>query len=48
MKQNPILTEKEDHDNPLGMLTNLFDVVRCRADGGSRDALQYERDIFQR
>lgn len=27
MKQNPILTEKEDHDNPLGMLTNLFDVA---------------------
>ena len=27
MKQNPILTEKEDHDNLLGMLTNLLDVA---------------------
>ena len=27
MKQNPILTEDENSDNPLGMLTNLFDVA---------------------
>lgn len=27
MRQNPILTEEGDGDNPLGMLTNLFDVA---------------------
>ena len=27
MIQNPILNEKEEEDNPLGMLTNLFDVA---------------------
>ena len=27
MKRNPILTEDETSDNPLGMLTNLFDVA---------------------
>lgn len=27
MKQNPILAEDENNDNPLGMLTNLFDVA---------------------
>lgn len=27
MKKNPILDEDEDNDNPLGMLTNLFDVA---------------------
>ena len=25
MKRNPILTEDETSDNPLGMLTNLFE-----------------------
>lgn len=27
MKRNPILTADETSDNPLGMLTNLFDVA---------------------
>lgn len=27
MRQNPIMTEDENSDNPLGMLTNLFDVA---------------------
>lgn len=27
MKQNPILAHNDDDDNPLGMLTNLFDVA---------------------
>lgn len=27
MKRNPILTEPDDGDNPMGMLTNLFDVA---------------------
>lgn len=27
MKRNPILTEPDEGDNPMGMLTNLFDVA---------------------
>ena len=27
MKQNPILLDEEESDNPLDMLTNLFDVA---------------------
>ena len=27
MKHNPILTEPDEGDNPMGMLTNLFDVA---------------------
>lgn len=27
MRQNPILNEADESDNPLGMLTNLFDVA---------------------
>ncbi|MDE6668653.1 MAG: DUF2149 domain-containing protein [Muribaculaceae bacterium] len=27
MKRNPILYEDDERDNPLGMLTNLFDVA---------------------
>lgn len=27
MKQNPILTDSDEGDNPLGMLTNLFDIA---------------------
>lgn len=27
MRRNPILGEDENEDNPLGMLTNLFDVA---------------------
>lgn len=27
MKRNPILEDSESEDNPLGMLTNLFDVA---------------------
>jgi hypothetical protein len=27
MKKNPILTDNDEVDNPLGMLTNLFDVA---------------------
>lgn len=27
MRQNPILNEADENDNPLGMLTNLFDVA---------------------
>lgn len=27
MKKNPILTENDEGDNPMGMLTNLFDVA---------------------
>lgn len=27
MKRNPILTETDEGDNPMGMLTNLFDVA---------------------
>lgn len=27
MRQNPILLENDEGDNPLGMLTNLFDVA---------------------
>ena len=27
MRRNPILSDDEEDDNPLGMLTNLFDVA---------------------
>lgn len=27
MRKNPVLNEDEEDDNPLGMLTNLFDVA---------------------
>lgn len=27
MKRNPILTDPDEGDNPMGMLTNLFDVA---------------------
>lgn len=27
MRRNPILSDDEEEDNPLGMLTNLFDVA---------------------
>ncbi len=27
MRQNPILSDNAEEDNPLGMLTNLFDVA---------------------
>lgn len=27
MRKNPVLNEGEEDDNPLGMLTNLFDVA---------------------